>query len=379
MILRSATVALVVTSALAISGCTSPDPASPSPTERTITWERVALPEGVSAVTLASTPEDVIVGAVGAGRTRPRLLKGPDPESLTQIPLSPGSPYAYEARWFQIATHEDRIDAIGGARGGAHGNYRWSTWTGSGASVAEQEQPFGVFGSYGAGDLAGVAYAGGSPVILGAWQSESTGQDIATWSRSGDRWARLPSTGTPLGSTADELLSATAIASHGTGLVLTGSVTHLDPGAVTVSPAVWLSPGPTGPWTRVDLPRTGGAGTSEVHAATCHTECLLTGVTDGRLSVWQAGGESPGELSGIPAVRVDENARVLAPVGPAGSEILVVPQDRSSAVLFRDGDAWQRGRGPTGMPVSAVAHGDELWVVTTDDAGAGTLWRARVA
>ena len=356
------------------------DPGSPSPSVVRTVWERVDLPDDLVPLTLATSNGAVVVGAMGPSRPRPHLLIGFEPESLRSIPLTPRSPYAFEARWLQIATHGDRIDAIAGARGGAHGNYRWSTWSGDAQGVGEQEQPFGVFGSYGAGDLAGIAYAGDAPLVLGAWQSDQTGMDVATWNRTGQRWARVPSTGTPLASTPQGLADARVITSRGDGVLLGGSVTHLAPGSVEVEAVVWSAPGPSGPWARVGLPRAGGSGTSEVQGARCTGDrCLLTGVSDGHLSVWQVDAGSQRELAGIPAVAIPENGSVPSPVILDGNDLVVAPTAQGSTVLRRDAESWSTARGPSGTPTSVVAHGDELWVVTSDAHGSTTLWRARVA
>ena len=204
--------------------------------------------------------------------------------------------------------------------------------------------------------------------------------DVATWNRTGDRWARVPSTGTSLASTPQELADARVITSRGDGLLLGGSVTHLAPGSVEVEPVAWASPGPSGPWTRFALPRTGDGGTSEVEGAHCTGDrCLLTGVTDGHLSVWQVDRGTQGELDGIPAVEVPENGSVPSPVTFGGDDVVVAPTVTGSIVLRRDGESWTTSRGPSGTPTSVVAHGDELWVVTSDAQGSTTLWRARVA
>jgi hypothetical protein len=343
-------------------------------------WREVDLPEGVSALTLASTVDSVVVGGLAQQRPRPRLLVGPDSDSLREVALTPRSPYAFEARWFQVAARDGHLDAIGGARGGAHGNYRWTTWSGDADAVSEQEQPFGVFGSYGAGDLAGIAYAGTSPVVLGAWQSQQTGLDIAVWTRAGERWSRHPSAGTPLASSPDELVAARTIAPRGDGLVLSGSVTRLGPGSVRVDAAVWTAPGATGPWSRVDLPRPAGDEPTEAHAATCSAHrCLVTGRQGPRLAVWELVDDSVRRLDGIPDVRLTENAPVLAPVTVADDDLVIVPTSGGSAVVRRDGGSWSTSDGPDGRPVSAVVHGRDLWLVTTDARGTGTLSISRVA
>lgn len=372
---RSLLVALVAGSVLLGSACTG------TPVDRAApVWRTVSLPEPVSPVALATDGASVVVGARAPDRPNPRLFVGTAGDNLRPVPLTPRSPYAFEAQWFQVVTHEGRIDAIGGARGGAHGNYRWTTWSGDARAVAEQDQPFGVFGSYGAGDLAGLAYAGESPVILGAWQSERTGLDIATWTRSGARWTRRPSGGTALASGPSALVAARAITSRGDGLLLSGSVTRLDPGSVRVDAAVWSAPGATGPWTRVDLPRTSADELTEAHAATCTGQrCLVAGSEGGRLALWELRDGSARRVDGIPALVLPTNKPVPAPVRVAERDLVVVPSGTGSTLVRREGDAWSSSEGPDGTPVSAVVHHTDLWVVTTDARGTGALSVARVA
>ena len=373
---------LALGAALLAAACTAPVTPVEPPTTLELAWQQVTLPEGLSPVTLATDGTALLIGALSDARPRARLLSVGPSDALTDVPLAPHSPYAFEGRWTQVVTRDGRIDAIAGARGGAHGNYRWTTWSGADTGVSEQEQPFGVFGSYGAGDLAGIAYAGLSPVVLGAWQSDRTGLDIAVWTRSGDRWARQPSTGTPLGSTPEELVSATSITSRGDGVVLSGSVTHLEPGSVRVGPAIWSSPGADGPWTRTDLTfvvPTQQDAPVEAQAATCSPErCLVSGTAGGRFTLWEVGKGTVSQQAGIPDVVVTESAAVLAPVVIDDDVLVVVPSGTGSTILRRTGSQWSAGHGPEGTPVSAVVHGDELWVVTTAAGGGGTLARARI-
>ncbi|NYG08373.1 hypothetical protein BJ986_002860 [Phycicoccus badiiscoriae] len=378
---RAVVLAMLLTLAVS-TGCTSP--AKPASTggalaAAPLAWERLSLPDGLSAVTLATQGDQVLVGAYATGRPHPRLLRGRDPASLRPVPLSPRSPYAFEARWFSLAVHGSVVEAVGGARGGAHGNYRWSTWSGTSSGLAEQEQPFGVFGSWGAGDLVGIAFAGSEPVVLGAWQSDRTGLDIATWLRTGARWRRQSSTGTALGSTSHELVSAGAIAGDGSGLILSGSVTRLQPGAIRVDPAVWTTTAAGAPWSRVDLPRQPGTAPSEAHAATCSpARCLVVGAVGGRLCAWELHGTSARRLAGIPTPTLPDNGRALAPLALGDRDLVMVPVQGGSQLLTRRGETWSTRAGPpTGEPVSWVAHGQEVWLVTRDSAGVGTLWRTR--
>ena len=117
---RAGLVGVAVGSAVLLGACTqAPSQAdrSTAPAVVHLTWQRVALPHSLSPVTLATTGDLVLVGAFAAERPRPHLLAGPDATALREVPLTPRSPYAFEAHWFGIATRGDRIDAIAGARG----------------------------------------------------------------------------------------------------------------------------------------------------------------------------------------------------------------------------------------------------------------------
>lgn len=376
--------ALVVT--VGVVAC-SDDSGVPGLAPVELTWTELSLPDGLTPVTLAISGTSVLIGARAQQMPVPRLLAGPSPTDLQEVPLTPRSPYAFKAIWLSVATRSGQVAAVGGARGGAHANYRWSTWAGTAAGVEEQEQPFGDFGGYGAGDLVGVAFAGDSPVILGSWQSEQTGLDIAIWLRTGSRWIRQSATGTALASTPAELLSATAIASTGDvdgdggddGLVVTGSVTRLGQGSVRVDPAVWVASAASGPWKRVDLPRPAGSAISEAHAASCRPGgCTVVGASAGRLVVWTLEGTKATQRVGVPIVALAETGRALPPVDLDAREVVLAPGgDRTVVVQStgEGGEGWAVQDGPTGTPESAVVHDDNVLMVTQDAAGVGHLWR----
>lgn len=352
-----------------------------------LTWSELSLPGGLTPVTLAISGTSVLIGARAQQVPVPRLLAGPSPTDLQEVPLTPRSPYAFKAIWLSVATRSGQVAAVGGARGGAHANYRWSTWAGTAAGIEEQEQRFGDFGGYGAGDLVGVAFAGESPVILGSWQSEQIGLDIAIWLRTGSRWSRQPATGTALASTPAELLSATAIAGTGDvdgdggddGLVVTGSVTRLGQGSIRVDPAVWVASAASGPWKRVDLPRPAASAISEAHAASCRSGgCTVVGASAGRLVVWTLVGTKATQSDGVPIVALAETGRALPPVDLDAREVVFAPDgDRTVVVQStgEGGEGWAVQDGPTGTPESAVVHDDDVFMVTQDAAGVGHLWR----
>jgi hypothetical protein len=126
----------------------------------------------------------------------------------------------------------------------------------------------------------------------------------------------------------------------------------------------------------------GDSGTSEVDGARCDgpDRCVLAGVTEGRLAVWELRPDGHTQPPGIPAVDIPENGTVPSPVTVGGDDVVVAPSGSGSTVVRVSRDfAWTIAPGPDGAPTSVVAHGDELWVVTTDARGSTTLWRARVA
>ena len=91
------------------------------------------VPEGADPVTLTSAGADaLLIGAYASTRPHPRLLVLRN-GTLTSVPVEPQpeSPYAPLARWFSIAVSGDAVEAVGGARGGAHANYRWTVWSGT--------------------------------------------------------------------------------------------------------------------------------------------------------------------------------------------------------------------------------------------------------
>lgn len=357
---------------LCLSACVSADGATPAP----VSWSRVALPAGMTPVTLATGGEKVLVGASSTALPHPRLLVGTAADALREVTLTPKSPYAFEARWLSVAVHDNTVFAVGGARGGAHANVRWTTWSGTTAQLSEDQQPFGTFGGWGAGDLSGLAFAGADPVILGSWASDSTGLDVSTWLFAHDRWWRQSSTGTPLGSTPRELLSARALTSTGSGLVASGSVITLGDGDISTNPAIWRAATAGGPWTRVALPA--AESPSDAHAATCSgTHCLVVGQRAGSLTLWDVEETSAHLVAGMPALRVPERRYALAPLRVGRKDVVVVPAEGHTTVLVRDGTSWSQRTGPDGIPVSAVVLGTEVWLVTDAGDGTGNLWRAR--
>ena len=255
------------------------------------------------------------------------------------------SPTAFQTKWLVAAPRGTAVDLVGGAPAGAHSNTRWFTWRGDASGVRELPQPFATFGGWGAGALVSLVQTPSAPVVVGSWESGGAGLDIALWHPKGERWVRASSAGTPLASTATDLVSARGATSDRDGVLVTGSVTLLGEGSVTQRPAVWRSPGPDGPWTRTDLPGEGSLG--EAHAAACDDtgRCTVVGAVDGTLRGWTVGADGSVSALGLPALAVGEHDLLAAPL-LGGGEPTVVLASGGAAARAHGG----RRRHPGGRP-----------------------------
>jgi hypothetical protein len=371
---------VVVVVAAVLTACQGVEPESGPPTASTgakqeaLVWTEHPLPGGMDAVTLASAGDGLVIGAWAPDRPNPRLLLLRSGD-LAEVNVDGVTPYAAVARWLSVAARDGQLVAVGGARGGAHANVRWTVWagdlTGPTPRLVEQPQPFGVFGGWGAGDLTGVAFAGTEPVVAGAWQSTRTGNDVSLWFRSGDRWKRQDSTGSPLGSTPRALNGARFITTTGEGLALAGSVTDLGTGSVASVPALWTAPGDGGPWTLVRLPA--AQSIAEAQAARCDGDsCVVVGSDGGTLAVWDVRGSTVVRVD-TPAFAVAEKHTVPPPVRIQGTDLVAIP----GTVLQRGSSGWLRRPAPPGVPIASAAVDDTLYLATTDEDGTGRLWSAR--
>ena len=115
---------------------------------------------GFTAVDLTATPEalathnDLLV--IGTRPVdHPELVTRSSDGRVSNSRLTPATPYGKEAHWYGITSDGTTITGVGGERGGAHGNVRWSAWTGDTRAITEKPQAFSTFGGYGAGELIG--------------------------------------------------------------------------------------------------------------------------------------------------------------------------------------------------------------------------------
>ncbi len=337
----------------------------------------MALPGDPEAVTLTAYRDQLLVGTLSTGEPpAPGLVRVHDP-TPTALPVTAASGYGREARWESIAVDDaGGLVAVGGARGGAHANVRWSVWRGSTQSgLQEEEQTFETFGGWGAGDLVGAVAAPAGPALVGSWGSSQAGLEAAVWLPSGTRWVRQDPAGTALASAPDALVGPVAAASDGANIIITGSLVRLGAGSVRRTPAVWRSAGHATHWSRVDLPEGGVSG--EATGAVCRDgTCTVVGSVDDRLAVWRLGG-SVERLHGVPEESVTDEHPASAPVLTDDGSVLAVSTSTGSTVLRERAGTWSTAAGPPG-PVHALAVvGQTLYAVAPEDSGRDRLWLAR--
>ncbi|MHA6630938.1 hypothetical protein ACU61A_36325 [Pseudonocardia sichuanensis] len=347
-------------------------PAGPGP----VRFARVDLPGGAVPQVLAAAGDDLLVGVRHGGpEPRPGIVRiGPDGAS-TALTVTPTSGYGATASWYSLDHDGRQVVGIGGDRGGAHGNVRWSVWTGSGTAVQEQEQAFSTFGGWGAGGLVDSVLTAGGPVVVGSWQSADAGLDVALWSADGATWVRRDSTGTPLASTRGALGFPLDVAALQQGLLVVGW--QLAAGTGGSAPVAWRSASGQEPWTRTPLPDAGTSGAAT--AVRCvESTCAVSGRVDGVLALWRLTGDRWSRVADVPPVPVGARGPLPAPLNPAGPLVQVVPDGARITILRLDeaGSTQRPAEGPTGTAVSAVEAGGSLYLLAGANQEELELWRA---
>jgi hypothetical protein len=363
---------------LAALALIAPIACGPSTAPEPVRFSRVDLPSGAAPQVLAAAAEELLVGVRHDGPPpRPGVVRvGPD-GATTALTVAPTSGYGATASWYSLDFDGRQVVGIGGDRGGAHGNVRWSVWTGSGSAVREQEQAFSTFGGWGAGGLIDSVLTATGPVVVGSWQSADAGLDVAVWRSDGETWIRRDSTGTPLAGTRDALgfpLDATALQQ---GLLVVGWQAGGGTGAV---PVTWQSAPGQDPWTRTPLPDAGASGAATAVRCAGST-CAVSGRVDGELALWRLTGGRWNRVAGVPPIAVGARGPLPAPLNPAGPLVQVVPDGGRIVILRLDGVASTRRpvEGPAGVVVSAVEAGGSLYLLAGPDPEDLQLWRAETS
>ncbi|ALG08765.1 hypothetical protein [Kibdelosporangium phytohabitans] len=329
-------------------------------------FSAVDLPAGARPVLLAGYGGDVLIGVRRDGHpVVPGVLRANEDGAVSEIPVRGESPYGLLAKWYAIDSDGDRILAVGGERGGAHANVRWSVWTGTAAGITEKVQGFSTFGGWGAGELVGAALASSTPVLVGSWQSAKAGLDVAVWTAEGDTWARRDSAGTELESDRRTLAFANSVTAYGKGALI-GGMRLTDGREIAM---VWQSAASGTGWTGTPLPDAGKL--AVVSSVRCWgAVCGAAGSVDGTLALWRMADGVWKRLPGTPPIPVKDSDK-LAP--PLDEHVTQVVSDNGQVKIVRaDGDTWTANpiSGPSGTVTSAVRAGDRIYVLAGDK-----VWR----
>ena len=356
-------VALLV-GVIGLAGCTTT--AAP--------WTRVDLPTGTTPVSLTDHQGILLVGVLTDGRPA-AVRRNPGASGVwTSMTVTPVSAYGKEAEWLGIAVEPGGgLVAVGGARGGAHSNVRWSVWRGDTRSLSEQEQVFSTFGGWGAGEQLGPIATSAGSMLLGSWESAKAGLDADIWLSDGSVWVRQSPAGTALESTATELVGPRSGTAWGAGALVAGSVLHLGDG-VRQTPAIWRSITLNSGWQRTDLPDAGTAGEA-VSAACTATGCTVAGWVDGRLAIWTLDPSGARRLGGIPDVAVGDRAVMPAPILDEQGRATLLLTDAGAVIVLRQVDTgWDRQAGPPGVVLATARVGGLLNAITQAPDGSRSLW-----
>jgi hypothetical protein len=367
---------ILVALLVAVGGC-SKDNGGGSGAPAGVTFTKVDLPGGSGVpVKLAADGKTLLIGTRRDGQPLvPGLLRRESDGKVSEIPSQGASPYGLIARWFSIVSDGDRILGIGGENGGAHGNVRWSVWTGGSSGISEKAQAFSTFSGYGSGELTDMVITPSGPAIIGTWQSAKAGYDLATWLPDGDSWNRQESAGTPLESTLDELGFPVAATALRQGVLVAGWALTSKPGSGPTPYAWQSSSGVTG-WTKAALPDAGHDGAAM--SVNCwDSTCAIAGRVDGKLAVWQLTGGSWARVAGEPPVPVSDKDHLAAPLRLDGKLTLLVSDNGQVKIAQADGAKWtvRTVSGPTGTVTATAVVDGAVYLVAGPDDNNQTVWR----
>jgi hypothetical protein len=365
---------MVLVALLVFSAC-SGTPA-PGASSRTLDWSAVELPDGLHPSSLAVAGDRLLVGGRSAtDGEHPGLATVAADGTVAPLTLKPISPYARTADLASLATDGSTVYALGKAHGGAHSNFRWTTWQGSAdKGLVEYPQSFSTFGGWEAGGLLDVVLTTDGPAIAGSWSSpDGTGLDAAVWVLNGQLWKRQESAGGALANTRDVQVAPRAAAASGSTMIISGSVITF-PDGVQQSAAVWTRSGTTGPWLLVRLPDPGK--TSEALSMACAGPCWIAGLADEQVALWRLDADgSTARDAALPRQPVDVDGPGPRAIVVRGRPGVLSSVDGRTALLLSDERGWTTIAGPDGAVQDATVLGDRLYAAIDDGAGS-RLWVA---
>lgn len=337
-----------------------------------VEWAVVPEPDGSWAgLSAVAGDSDTVLAAVSA-EGGPRLVRVDADGKLSEAPTQAADGYGRDAALIWLSPTDDGLVAVGGARGGAHANVRWTAWRGDVAGrLVQQAQSFETFGGWDAGALTGVGLSAEGPVIVGSWRGR-VGLDIALWTPQGERWVRRE---TPAELANDEgtLRTASGVGSLGGEMVLVGNENRLS--GVGQVPVAWLAGTAAGPWRRYELP--GGAGRAT--AVACGAWCLVAGQDlAGSLTLWRFDGTGARAIATAPISLIDSTQPPL--VAAVGDRAWVAVSGANGPVLLEaEGASARPIAAPSGTPIAAAAVRGRLYLATRSDDGPIRLWSRHVA
>lgn len=363
--------ALVALSVSVMPACTEPNSG----------WSRVDLTGAGEIVALAPGPAGLLVGRFDPTADTRSSIQAVDLRSgeASSIHMSQGQGYAAEARLVSLSSSGDRIVALGAARGGAHGNPRWTVWSGDGQGLLEQPQTFETFGGWDAGGLAGSAYGSDGPILIGSWRAGSgVGLDVATWHPDGDRWVRTPVPDSAFRATPHRQPAVGGLAATADRYVAVGSTTLLGDQPREVATA-WLASGLGGQWQEIQLPTPSrGTGLARAEVISCaEHHCAIAGRRGGQVFAWRLTvdeRQTPVAGQPVPLGHPDPDTRIGVAAGDAGNDwvamsegqtrVLSVGPTGATNAFETSGMLTAMTRASDGSPIVAVtpASGDaQLW------------------
>jgi len=379
---RAAAAVVVPAMLVGLVACTSAHSSPPQPAAGAtsaarppvmVTWSPMpAVPGATSLTWVTSAGEQVLVsGQRGTGDAAPPGLWRDGGHGWDDVDLAPVTYYGRRAQLYRVVSDGRRVVALGRRIGGAHGNPRVTSWTGTLAGVHETEQPFELFGGPDAIAVTDLALGPSDGVVLGAWAHHGDPSGTAVWLEEGDTWRRYdeaPGLASEVTDVGSELTTPGALAVRAGTPVIVGWTVHLAAGQVAFRASLWRPEGPG--WQEVRLPAVGDA---QARAVTCGPdECTVVGSASGSLAVWMVRGSDVRALP-VPAVPVAGRAQVSAVTSRAGAW-LSVGDESATHVLRLDRGRFVEVSPPPGVVTSMAAVGDAVVALVGSGDGSTSLW-----
>lgn len=378
--LGTVVVASAVGIAAGLAGCTGEHPAASSSrgtvlafAQSPVTWRQLPLPPGALRLSQVTAAGDqlLVSGQRGSGDAAPPgLWRGDTSGTWTSVRLAPVTYYGRRAELFRVVSDGQQVVALGRRIGGAHGNPRVTSWTGTLDKVSETEQPFELFGGPNAISVSDLALDAHGAVALGAWAAHGEPSGITLWRQRGTTWQRfdrLPGLASQVTVVGSDLTSPGAIAVRGGEAVVVGRTVHLG-GGVRLQATFWQQVGQT--WAPLTLPSDSDA---QARAVACgHEVCTVVGSSSGMLAAWAVRGSI---VTSIPVPRLELDDREPVQVVQSGNGLWVaVGQGTGCALLRLDGGSARVLTPPPGKVTSMAVLGSTAVALVRDASGSTTLW-----